>query len=180
MRPEDIDYHPDSGAGDGMDSIQDSQHPSTETASGDEGATTFEPSDARPAKRARFSQLRKRHHEHWDKNGKEQNDTNVAYDARMVCNRLELTDYQQSRALKLIEKHRASGHRYELTIMAVVTYVLNKEDRWIQRPLSEDEDVSIGDPLHSEWKDLLDTFQIMKSTVQSHVSRITRAESDDA
>jgi len=167
MPSDNIDYHPDSGAGDGMDAIQDANHPDTERASGDVGSTTFEPSDAHPSKQSRYNELRKRHHEHWNSDPKKNNDTNVAYDARMVCNRLELSEHQEERSLKLIDEHRGQGQRYEVTIMAVVTYVLNKDNRWIQRDNDE-----YGDPMHSQYMEILNDFEITKSLVQDHVARI--------
>lgn len=156
-----LDFHADSGAGSYEEKQKDGNHPQAEQSKGDVGATTFDATDAAPTKEVRFKQLKKRHHEHWETSGKEANDTDVAYDARLVCNRLELSDVQQARSLKLISNYRKEGTRYELTILAVVSYVLNEGGRWVQRT-----DGPHADPLSDVYHDLIDAFDVEKPMVR--------------
>jgi len=149
------------------DAIKDGKSPSTEQSHGDVGETTFDPHDADPNSRSRFKELRKRHHEHWDKDPSQLLSTDIAYDARMVCNQLELTEYQESRAIKLIDEYRTQGLQYEKTIMGCVTYVLNEDGRWIQRG-----DEEVGDDLHQTWCELLESFGISASSVKGVIRTI--------
>jgi len=158
---EELDFHPNSGSGSKEDAQKDHSHPTDERARGDVGSTTFDPNDASRDRQERFNDLRKRHHEHWNKSGAEKNGTDIAYDARMVCNQLELTEYQESRAIKLIDECRTQGLQYEKTIMGCVTYVLNEDERWIQRG-----DGGVGDDLHRTWCELLESFGITESSVK--------------
>lgn len=160
MDNRDLDYHPDSGAGSYSDAIQDQTHPDTERSEGDIGATTFDPSDA--ADSERFNELRKRHHEHWNQDLSDYIRTDIAYDVRMVCNRLELTEYQESRVVMLIDDYIRQGRQYEKTIMGVVTYVLNTEDRWIQRGDSE-----LSDDLHDEYQEICESFNVTSEDVKA-------------
>jgi hypothetical protein len=165
---EDVDYHPSSGSGNAEDRVYDSESSSTEQSVGDVGATTFDPKDAEGSDKERYRELRKRHHGHFDMDGEqEMNDTDIAYDARMVCNRLELTDVQQARSLKTIKEFRESGREYEITIMAAVSYVLNEDGRWVQR-----RDDEHGDPLTDVYYEILDGFDIEKTDVRRVRSEI--------
>lgn len=159
-----IDYHPDSGSGSAEDKYMDEQKPREERAEGDSGETTFDPQEAPPSKRKRFEHLRKRHHEHYSMDGnREINDTNVAYDTKTVCSRLEMTDAQAERTLLLVDENRVQGRKYEITILAVATHVLNEDGRWIQRST---DDTEYGDPMHDEWVSLCEAYDVDKQTVK--------------
>lgn len=169
---EDLDYHPDSGAVDTADVMKDTNKPQTEQSTGDTGSTTFDPLEAPNWKKRRFKELRKRHHEHWNKDGEgEMNDTNIAYDTRTVCNQLELTDHQQRRVLKLVDEHRTQGLQYELTILGAVTYVLNVEGRWIQRDHDE-----YGDDCHETYAQILESYGFEQSQVADVAERIRKEQ----
>lgn len=161
MSEEPLDYHPNSGATSKEDVLKDHKHPDTERSEGDVGETTFDPRDAPSDKRSRFNELRKRHHEHWNSSGKEERDTAIAYDARVVFSQLELSETQRNRSLKLIEEYRSKGRRYEAVILAAVTLVLNQHGRWIQR-----DNEQYGDDLHEQYVDLRESFDVDESQIQ--------------
>lgn len=170
-----LDYDADSGSGTYEQKKRDAESPTSEQAQGDVGETTFEPTDASSDKRKRFAQLKKRHHEHFQTSGKDVTDTNIAYDTRLVCNRLEVSSVQENRIIKLVEEHRTDGnYRYEANIMAVATYVLNQDGRWVQRQVSPH-----ADPLNDVYHDLLDGFNIEMQTVRKLRNDIVDAENDE-
>lgn len=173
-----IDYHPSSGSGSAEDKVMDEEKPREERAEGDSGETTFDPQEAPPSKQRRFEHLRKRHHEHYSMDGnREKNDTNISYDTRTVCSRLEMTDTQTERTLLLVEENRQQGRKYELTILAVATHVLNEDNRWIQRSPT---DTKYGDPMHDEWAELCDAYDVDTETVK-HVRAdlVTSLDAED-
>jgi len=168
-----LSYDPSDGPGTYADAKKDVETPDTERSVSDVGATTFNPSDVSGSNSRRYEQLRKRHHGHYSYSGEDSITEDIAYDARTVFSRLELSDRQRERAFRLIDELRKPRRRYESVIMAAVSYVLNEDGRWIQR-----DDDEFGDPLSSVYYDILDSYDVQEQTVRKLRRELSGSDSE--
>lgn len=161
-----LDYSAGSGALDTQECLIDNDT-LIEADGRSDMETSFNPSDAdngllmSDGKRRTWNYLYKQNENHYgDDKG---TDANIRRDAATFCGHADLTEYQQQRVLFHVDRLDINDFGQtstEAVILALIAYVANLDDRWIQR--------------EQEFRELQNSLEISSDKVK----RVTRQVQD--